>query len=32
MKAELMEIVALQFWPEFVNRIDDVVVFHPLAP
>jgi len=32
MKAELMEIVAQQFRPEFVNRIDDVVVFHPLAP
>jgi ATP-dependent Clp protease ATP-binding subunit ClpB len=31
MKAELMEIVAQQFRPEFVNRIDDVVVFHPLA-
>jgi len=32
MKAELMEIVAQQFRPEFINRIDDVVVFHPLAP
>jgi len=31
MKSELMEIVAQQFRPEFVNRIDDVVVFHPLA-
>ncbi len=32
MKAELMEIVSQQFRPEFINRIDDVVVFHPLAP
>jgi ATP-dependent Clp protease ATP-binding subunit ClpB len=30
MKAEVMEIVAQHFRPEFVNRIDDVVVFHPL--
>jgi ATP-dependent Clp protease ATP-binding subunit ClpB len=30
MKAELMEIVAQHFRPEFINRIDDVVVFHPL--
>ena len=30
MKAAVMEIVARQFRPEFVNRIDDVVVFHPL--
>lgn len=32
MKAEVMEIVSQQFRPEFINRIDDVVVFHPLAP
>ena len=30
MKSELMEIVATHFRPEFVNRIDDAVVFHPL--
>jgi ATP-dependent Clp protease ATP-binding subunit ClpB len=32
MKAEVMEVVTQQFRPEFINRIDDVVVFHPLAP
>ncbi len=32
MKAEVMEIVAQHFRPEFINRIDDVVVFHPLEP
>jgi ATP-dependent Clp protease ATP-binding subunit ClpB len=31
MKASVMEIVAQHFRPEFLNRIDDVVVFHPLA-
>ena len=31
MKTALMEIVAKHFRPEFVNRIDDVVVFHPLG-
>jgi ATP-dependent Clp protease ATP-binding subunit ClpB len=30
MKAAVMEIVALHFRPEFINRIDEVVVFHPL--
>jgi ATP-dependent Clp protease ATP-binding subunit ClpB len=30
MKADLMEIVSQHFRPEFLNRIDDVVVFHPL--
>ena len=30
MKAAVMDIVGQQFRPEFVNRIDDVVVFHPL--
>ena len=30
MKAEVMEIVGQHFKPEFINRIDDVVVFHPL--
>ena len=31
MKASVMEIVSQHFRPEFVNRIDDVVVFHPLG-
>ncbi|MDH5622465.1 MAG: ATP-dependent chaperone ClpB, partial [Gammaproteobacteria bacterium] len=31
MKSAVMEIVGSHFRPEFVNRIDDVVVFHPLA-
>ncbi len=31
MKAVVMEIVAQHFRPEFINRIDDVVVFHPLG-
>ncbi|MGD8322890.1 MAG: ATP-dependent chaperone ClpB [Gammaproteobacteria bacterium] len=30
MKSELMEIVGTHFRPEFINRVDDVVVFHPL--
>jgi ATP-dependent Clp protease ATP-binding subunit ClpB len=30
MKAAVMEIVGLHFRPEFINRIDEVVVFHPL--
>jgi ATP-dependent Clp protease ATP-binding subunit ClpB len=30
MKAEVIEIVGQHFRPEFLNRIDDVVVFHPL--
>lgn len=30
MKAAVMEVVAKHFRPEFINRIDDVVVFHPL--
>ena len=30
MKADVMEIVGQHFRPEFINRIDDVVVFHPL--
>jgi ATP-dependent Clp protease ATP-binding subunit ClpB len=32
MKAEVMDIVGQHFRPEFINRIDDVVVFHPLEP
>ena len=31
MKASVMEIVSQHFRPEFINRIDDVVVFHPLG-
>ena len=31
MKAAVMEIVGQHFRPEFINRVDDVVVFHPLA-
>ena len=31
MKAAVMDIVAQHFRPEFINRIDDVVVFHPLV-
>jgi ATP-dependent Clp protease ATP-binding subunit ClpB len=31
MKAEVMEIVGQHFRPEFINRVDDVVVFHPLG-
>ncbi|MFC1747891.1 ATP-dependent chaperone ClpB [Pseudomonadota bacterium] len=30
MKSSVMEIVGQHFRPEFINRIDDVVVFHPL--
>ena len=31
MKNALMDVVGSHFRPEFVNRIDDVVVFHPLG-
>ena len=31
MKASVMEVVGSHFRPEFVNRIDDLVVFHPLG-
>lgn len=31
MKAEVMEIVGKHFRPEFLNRIDESVVFHPLG-
>ena len=30
MKDQVMELVTQQFRPEFINRIDEVVVFHPL--
>ncbi|WP_045860603.1 ATP-dependent chaperone ClpB [Teredinibacter purpureus] len=31
MKDAVMEVVAGHFRPEFINRIDELVVFHPLA-
>ena len=31
MKAAVMEIVAMHFRPEFINRVDESVVFHPLG-
>ena len=31
MKAQVMEVVGHHFRPEFINRVDDIVVFHPLA-
>ena len=30
MKAAVMEVVSQAFRPEFINRVDDAVVFHPL--
>ncbi len=30
MKQRVMEVVGLHFRPEFINRIDETVVFHPL--
>src|SRR5690606_5726948 len=30
MKAAVMEVVGQHFRPEFINRVDEVVVFHPL--
>jgi ATP-dependent Clp protease ATP-binding subunit ClpB len=30
-KAEVMDSVGQHFRPEFVNRIDEIVVFHPLG-
>jgi ATP-dependent Clp protease ATP-binding subunit ClpB len=30
MKTALLEVVAKHFRPEFINRVDEVVVFHPL--
>ena len=30
MKAAVMDVVGQHFRPEFINRIDDLVVFHPL--
>jgi ATP-dependent Clp protease ATP-binding subunit ClpB len=31
MKAAVLDIVGQHFRPEFINRVDDVVVFHPLG-
>jgi ATP-dependent Clp protease ATP-binding subunit ClpB len=31
MKAAVMEVVSEHFRPEFINRVDDLVVFHPLG-
>jgi ATP-dependent Clp protease ATP-binding subunit ClpB len=31
MKSAVMEIVGQHFRPEFINRVDEVVVFHPLG-
>ncbi len=31
MKQAVMDIVSMQFRPEFINRIDESVVFHPLG-
>jgi len=31
MKNAVMEVVGTHFRPEFINRIDDLVVFHPLS-
>jgi ATP-dependent Clp protease ATP-binding subunit ClpB len=30
-KAAVMEVVGEHFRPEFINRVDDIVVFHPLS-
>ena len=32
MKAAVMEVVGAHFRPEFINRVDEIVVFHPLEP
>jgi ATP-dependent Clp protease ATP-binding subunit ClpB len=31
MKSAVMEVVGQHFRPEFINRVDEIVVFHPLA-
>jgi ATP-dependent Clp protease ATP-binding subunit ClpB len=31
MKSDVLEVVGTHFRPEFINRVDEVVVFHPLA-
>jgi ATP-dependent Clp protease ATP-binding subunit ClpB len=32
LKATVTEIIARHFRPEFINRLDEIVVFHPLTP
>ncbi len=32
MKSAVMEVVGAHFRPEFINRVDEAVVFHPLGP
>jgi ATP-dependent Clp protease ATP-binding subunit ClpB len=31
MKTAVLEVVGEHFRPEFINRVDDIVVFHPLT-
>jgi len=31
MKTAVMEVVGQRFQPEFINRLDEIIVFHPLA-
>jgi ATP-dependent Clp protease ATP-binding subunit ClpB len=31
MKSEVMDVLARHFRPEFINRVDETVVFHPLG-
>lgn len=31
MKSSVMDVVGRHFRPEFINRVDDIVVFHPLS-
>ncbi|MGQ8365038.1 ATP-dependent chaperone ClpB [Glaciecola sp. 1036] len=31
MKSSVMQVLGQHFRPEFINRVDDIVVFHPLA-
>ena len=31
MKAAVLDVVSGHFRPEFINRVDDIVVFHPLG-
>jgi ATP-dependent Clp protease ATP-binding subunit ClpB len=31
MKAAVMDVLGMHFRPEFINRVDDIVVFHPLG-
>ncbi|MEM0912019.1 MAG: ATP-dependent chaperone ClpB [Pseudomonadota bacterium] len=31
MKSSVMQVLSMHFRPEFINRVDDIVVFHPLT-